>query len=212
MFAEYSDAVSGLCRKLTYVISVNPYDYLTMSFGKSWASCHTIDKNNRRNMPNSYSGQWCGGTLSYMLDSTSIITYVVDKGEDVQTSGKIYRNMFHYGNNILVQSRVYPQANDGATDLYKKFRDFMQTEMAAILGLENNLWTIKPGTGACRDWTRTHGSHYSDYVSFSSCNVTYPSERKGDIHSIDIGHDGICPYCGESHSMSSWLSHGTCRI
>ena len=212
MFAAYSDAVSGLCRKLTYVISVNPYDYLTMSFGNSWASCHTIDKNNRRGMPNSYSGQWCGGTLSYMLDSTSIITYVVDRGDDVQTGGKIYRNMCHYGNNILVQSRVYPQANDGATDLYKKFRDFIQTEMAAMLGLENNMWTLKPGSGSCRDWTNTAGSHYSDYTSFSSCNVSYPSERKGDIRVINIGHAGICPYCGQSHSMSSQLSHGACRV
>lgn len=211
LFAEYSDAVSGLCRRLTYVISVNPYDYLTMSFGKSWASCHTIDKNNRRNIPNSYSGMYCGGTLSYMLDNTSIITYVVDKGEDVQTSGKIYRNMFHFGNNILVQSRVYPQGNDGATDLYKKFRDFMQTEMAAMLGLETNMWTIKSGTGACREWTDSHGSHYKDYLSFSGCNVTYPSERRSDIHKIDIGHDGICPRCGRTHTRESYLNCSYCR-
>ncbi len=212
MFAEYSDAVSGLCRKLTYVISVNPYDYLTMSFGKSWASCHTIDKHNRRGMPNSYSGMYCGGTLSYMLDSTSIITYVVDKGEDIQTSGKIYRNMFHYGNNILIQSRVYPQGNDGATDLYKKFRDFVQTEFAAMLGLEKNMWTIKPGTSACGDFVTTEGRHYPDYRYVGACNVTYPSERKGDTHRITVGHSGICPYCGEEHDMSEYLSHNYCSV
>lgn len=211
LFAAYSDAVSGLCRKLTYVISVNPYDYLTMSFGNSWASCHTIDKYNRRDMPNSYSGMYCGGTLSYMLDKTSIITYVVDKTDDVQTGGKIYRNMFHFGNNILVQGRVYPQGNDGATDLYKKFRDFMQTEMAQMLSLETNMWTIKPGTGACRDWTSSYGSHYKDYYSFSGCNVTYPSERKGDIHKIDIGHDGICPKCGRNHTREGYLNCSYCR-
>ena len=68
LFAKYADMVSGGTRKLDFVVSLNPYDYLTMSFGNSWSSCHTIDKRNRRGMPNSYSGQYCGGTLSYMLD------------------------------------------------------------------------------------------------------------------------------------------------
>ena len=212
LFATYSDMVSGLVRKLDYVISVNPYDYLTMSFGKSWASCHTIDKTNIRNMPNSYSGMYCGGCLSYMLDGTSIITFVVDKGDDVQQAGKIYRNMFHYGNNILVQSRIYPQGNDGSTDLYKKFRTFMQDEMAVLMGLENNMWTIKNGTGECSSRIRSHGRHYRDYNSFSSCNVCYPSERKDNIANIDVGHDGICPYCGRAHGMESQLSHGDCRV
>jgi hypothetical protein len=183
-----------------------------MSFGKSWASCHTIDKNNRRNMPNSYSGAYCGGTLSYMLDSVSIITYVVDNGEDVQTSGKIYRNMFHFGNNVLIQGRVYPQGNDGATDLYKKFRDFIQTELATMLGLEKNMWTIRSGTRACSEMSYSEGQHYTDYTCNSDCNVTYPSERKDSISRITIGHDGICPHCGEEHTMSSWISHNSCRL
>lgn len=212
LFAEYADMVSGLTRTMQYVISVNPYDYLTMSFGKSWASCHTIDKHNVRQMPNSYSGAYCGGTLSYMLDSTSIITYVVGKNDDIQTDGKVYRNMFHYGNNIMVQGRVYPQANDGATDLYERFRGFMQEEMTAMLGLEKNLWTIKKGNRECSSWTDSRGHHYTDYTCVSNCNVTFPSERKASIARITIGHSGICPYCGCTHEMSSWLSHDTCRI
>ena len=212
LFAEYADMVSGLNRTMQYVISVNPYDYLTMSFGKSWASCHTIDKNNIRQMPNSYSGAYCGGTLSYMLDKTSIITYVVGKNDDIQTDGKVYRNMFHYGNNIMVQGRVYPQANDGAVDLYERFRGFMQEEMTVMLGLEKNLWTIKKGNKECERWTSSTGNHYRDYNYVSNCNVTFPSERKNDIAEIVIGHLGICPYCGERHNMSSWLSHDTCRL
>ena len=71
-FAKYSDLVSGKERTLNFIISLNPLDYLTMSFGKSWASCHTIDKSNRRRMPNAYSGAYCNGVLSYMLDKASI--------------------------------------------------------------------------------------------------------------------------------------------
>ena len=95
-FAEYADMVSGLMRSLDFIISLNPYDYLTMSVGKSWTSCHHI-----------YTGGYKGGTLSYMLDKTSIITFVIDKGGNPYDEGKIYRNMFHFKGNTLIQARVY---------------------------------------------------------------------------------------------------------
>ena len=164
-------------------------------------------------MANAYQGMYCGGTLSYMLDKTSIVTYVVGTHDDVQTSGKIYRNMFHFGvdNNILVQGRIYPQGNDGATDLYKKFRDFMQTEFAGLIGLEENMWKIKKGISACRSMTETHGVHYPDYLNFNSCNVSYPSEIFIDIDDhIKIGHDGICTNCGEEMNASDKLAHSYC--
>lgn len=207
LFAEYSDMVSGLVRNLDFVISVNPYDYLTMSFGKSWASCHTIDKTNQRNMPNSYSGMYCGGTLSYMLDGTSIITYVVDRGADVQTAGKIYRNMFHFStsNSTLIQSRVYPQGNDGATDLYKKFRGFVQDELATLIGLESNMWKVKKGSDECRTYTTSEGAHYRDYTNFLDCNVSFPSERSDQAGVVSIGHRGICPLCGDTHQREAYL-------
>lgn len=213
LFAQYSDMVSDSVRELQFVISLNPYDYLTMSFGKSWASCHTIDKRNERNMENAYSGMYCGGTLSYMLDGTSIITYVVGPNDNIQTSGKIYRNMFHFdvNENILVQGRVYPQGNDGATDLYKKFRDFMQTELADLIGLENNMWKVKKGCAICRDMTITYGVHYPDYKQFGDCNVSYPSEiPEASNHVIIIGHDGICANCGEKITAADRISHKYC--
>lgn len=209
LFAEYADMVSGLKRQLDYVISLNPYDYLTMSFGNSWASCHTIDKNNTRGMPNAYSGQYCGGTLSYMLDSTSIIVYVVDKQSDPQTTPKIYRNMFHFGNNILIQGRIYPQGNDGVTDLYKTFRKYMQDELSTLIGLKDNMWT-KSGQSVSNFVSQSYGVHYQDYIHYGSCNVSYPSERKSDIDSIVIGHDGICPNCGEISHRSAYLTCGEC--
>lgn len=212
LFAQYADMVSSNIRKLKFFISVNPLDYLTMSFGNSWASCHTIDKNNRRNMPNAYSGMYCGGTLSYMLDKTSIITYVHSNiPEDVE-EGKLYRNMFHYGDGLLIQSRIYPQGSDGNTDLYKVFRGFVQKEFADILGLEKNLWTKK--SGYVRNSVRSRGMHYHDYTSFNNCNITYPSEYRDRVgcSMVQIGHEGICPYCGEEFSYSSTLSHDSCDI
>lgn len=196
LFAQYADMVSCLKRKLKFFISVNPIDYLTMSFGVNWASCHTIDKENRRRMDNSYHGMYCAGTVSYMLDATSIITFVHDHVPTDWEDGKIYRCMFHYGNDILVQGRVYPQGNDGNTDLYKVFRNYVQNEITPLIGITDTTWT-KKANGDVSGNVRSRGLHYRDYINFGSCNVSYPREKSSAKNSvIMIGHDGICPYCG----------------
>lgn len=210
-FAAYSDMVSGGTRKLDFIVSLNPYDYLTMSFGKSWASCHTIDKMNRRNMPSSYSGQYCGGTLSYMLDKTSIITYVIDKGGDPQTCGKIYRNMFHYEDKVLVQGRVYPQGNDGTTDLYDVFRGYMHDVLNKAIKPDNTSWEMVI-RGDCSRYTSSSGVHYQDYCCYDGCNVSSLSGTDTSNAIVHIGHSGMCPYCGESYSSSNLLSHSDCTI
>lgn len=212
LFTEYADMVSGLKRKLKFYISLNPLDYLTMSFGNSWSSCHTIDKTNERNMPNSYQGMHCGGTLSYLLDSTSIITYIHTHATDDHEVGKLYRNMFHFHEGTLVQGRIYPQGNDGATDLYKTFRRFMQIELTSLLGLNADEWVRK--TDDAGNNTATCGVQYPDYIHFSGCNVSYPREipnaRDKVVH---IGAERICPKCGNVVSNGEdggYLSHYNC--
>ena len=212
LFAQYADMVSGLKRKLKFFISVNPIDYLTMSFGVNWASCHTIDKENRRHMNNSYHGMYCGGTMSYMLDGTSIITFVHDHVPTNWEYGKIYRCMFHYGNNILVQGRVYPQGNDGNTDLYKVFRNYVQDELSPLIGLTDTVWR-KKDDGRVSSNVESYGVHYRDYTSFSSCNVSYPRERSDSSDNvITIGHSGVCPHCGGNITESGSISHSSCRV
>lgn len=211
LYAKYSDMVSGSKRKIKFFISVNPLDYLTMSFGKSWASCHTIDRDNVRNMPNSYHGMYCGGTISYMLDSTSIITYVHNEMPEGVETGKIYRNMFHYGNGTLIQGRIYPQGKDGATDLYQTFRSIMQKEMSKMLGKEDE-W-IDFGFD-CEERTSTCGVHYPDYLNFEDCNVSHHKDIEGANNNVVcIGNERICPNCGEIVSDddgSKRLGHYNC--
>lgn len=208
-FAKYSDIINQGAHNRKFVVSVHPYDYLTMSFGKSWASCHTIDTQNRRGMDHAYHGQYCNGTLSYMLDDTSIITYVVNKDDDIQTAGKLYRNMFHWNGSTLLQGRVYPQANDGCTDLYKTLRLYMQNVLSGCLGVED-MW-VQHGNEIDDLSISSYGSHYRDYENFEDCNY---SSIKGSDYSkrFMIGHNGICPYCGEITHMQSRLSHDDCTI
>ena len=211
-FAKYADMVSGLKRQIKFFISVNPLDYLTMSFGINWASCHTIDKANMRQMNNCYSGAYCGGTMSYMLDSASIVTYVHNTMPENYETGKVYRNMFHLGGDgVLLQGRVYPQGNDGCTDLYKEFRLIMQTELAKILELSANKWIKRSAVSN----VESVGQHYRDYNHFYDCNISYPTERTQCQHqTITVGSHRICPYCGKSADTlgSGYLSHSMCSV
>jgi hypothetical protein len=173
-FAKYADALNPLVIKRHTILSLNPLDYLTMSFGNSWASCHTIDKENKRNMPNSYQGQYSSGTMSYMLDATSMVFYTVDKsyeGIEYWTQPKINRQMFHYAEDKLVQGRLYPQDNDGCQNEYTGYRNLVQEIIAQVLEVPN-LWSLKIGTNAAGRYIYTRGTHYADYCYYDNCSLS----------------------------------------
>lgn len=202
-FAQYADLVSALKRNMDYVISLNPLDYLTMSNGVSWHSCHRLN-----------GGGWKGGCLSYMLDKTSIITYVV---EDIKSNAKIhlipkyYRQMIHYDDGMFMQNRLYPQENDGAVDLYDKFRGFLKEEFNEILNNDGE-WDVEGGSTACVDHARSTGAHYVDYTHNNRCNIFYPHAKATDMRSkiLRIGHEGICTYCGCKFTDCGMIAHSTC--
>ena len=215
-FAKFADACNPIKVKRHTVISVNPLDYLTMSFGNSWSSCHTIDKSNIRRIDgsNGYSGAYCSGTLSYMLDSSSFVFYTVDakyNGNELEKENKINRCMFHFGDNRLVQGRVYPKSNDtGADELYKDIREIVQKVMADILEVPN-YWTNRSGYSACTNATYSFGTHYKDYANYGTCNVSTLKDDRDAHLKIEIGHDPICPSCGKTHRRESNLTCSSCK-
>lgn len=202
-FAKYADALNPLVIKRHTILSINPLDYLTMSFGNSWASCHTIDKRNKRGMPNDYSGCYSSGTVSYMLDPSSMVFYTVDasyNGNDYWTQPKINRQMFHWGEEKLIQARLYPQDNDGYSDAYTPYRNIVQEIISTIYGFPN-LWTLSKGTDNASRYIISGGTHYRDYTNFSNCNMSRVkgSENENNIY---VGHSPICIQCGETHSIA----------
>lgn len=199
-FAKFADGLSPITIKRHTILSINPLDYLTMSFGNSWASCHTIDKENKRGMPNSYSGQYSSGTISYMLDGSSMVFYTVDSeydGKDYWTQPKINRQMFHYGEDKLVQGRLYPQDNDGNGEAYTPYRNIVQSIMSVIFDFPN-LWTLKKGTEATKLYIQTKGTHYADYAYYSNCSLSRIKERDNE-NSFVVGSSPICVNCGNRH-------------
>ena len=218
--AEFGDAINPLDVKRWTIISVNPIDYLTMSFGNSWASCQTIDKLNERNTDSehNYSGMYCSGTLSYMLDGATVIMYTVDekyKGKEFCLEDKMNRCNFHIGEDKFIQGRVYPDGrdSDGETSMASQLRAIMQKVLAECVN-ENNLWKLFKGTDNCERYaiSADGATNYKDWTHYRDCTVSllkregYSDNRKPVI----IGHTPICTYCGEQHSRDDYLACYDC--
>lgn len=201
-FAKYADSVNPLKIVRHTIISINPIDYLTMSFGNSWASCHTIDKDNKRDMPNSYHGAYSSGTISYMLDNVSIVFYTVTaayNGNEYYFEDKINRCMFHYGEDKLVQGRVYPQDNDSNENgIYKDIREIVQKVIADCEGA-TNYWITRKGVQEIGDYTRHGGTNYPDFRHYNNCCISFPKGKEINDIPITIGKKPICINCGDTH-------------
>lgn len=216
-YALYCDAINILDFKRWTIISVNPLDYLTMSFGHRWQSCHTIDKRNIRDVDSShvYHGMYCSGTMSYMLDSASVIMYTIDenyKGTEYWKQDKFNRCMFHIGEDKIVQGRLYPDGRDGGDNsLSAQFRNIFQKVISECIE-EPNMWKLVKGTNKCSIITDSYGTHYRDYLNYSDCSVSY-LKRNGigfNETKIKIGHNPICPNCGKEHEECQSLTCNDC--
>lgn len=204
-FTAYADAVNPLKVTRHTILSVHPIDFLTMSNGNSWTSCHSVI--NR--------GQYHSGTMSYMLDRSSFVYYTVDKsfsGEDYHNQQKLVRCMFHMSNDKIVQGRVYPQATDVCEETYLEIRNIVRRVLASCLDISDD-WTIKKGCSACDAETNSLGTHYKDYLYNSNCNISKIKRNDKFVSSkkIVIGRNPICLKCGEHHSRTSTMYCGYCR-
>ena len=102
-FAKLSDALSAKKSKAKIVFSLNICDYVTMSHGNSWTSCHSFERH----------GGWHAGSLSYALDNVTIVAYglpVDSENKDLYAQRKLFRQLFMLSNDSesFVQSRMYP--------------------------------------------------------------------------------------------------------
>ena len=200
-FAKFADSLNPMKITRHTVLSLNPLDYLTMSFGNSWSSCHTIDKTNKRHMPNSYSGCYSSGTISYMLDGASMVFYTVDSEYDSNEywdQPKINRQMFHYCADKLVQGRLYPQDNDGCSDLYTANRVIVQEIIAKIFEFPN-LWKLETGTSAADRYIISNGTHYRDYRNYGNCTLSIIKDSDNEEKFV-VGSSPICVSCGDRHN------------
>ena len=170
-YARFADAINPLRVEKNVVVSWNLYDYLTMSQGNSWTSCHDIDSQ----------GCYSSGTLSYALDESSVVVYMLpddfaDSDQPLWNIPKVKRQMFHikYDGTAFIQGRLYP---DDQTDhgygceygSYESWRHMMQDIIAKAYDLPN-LWKNKKGKDAIYYHVETNGTNYQDYNHYNNCN------------------------------------------
>jgi len=105
----YSRLVQEFRTDTTLVLSINPLDYLLVSAHTTgWHSCHNYD-----------TGEFRVGSMSHMIDETSIVAYTYRKTDKIVNSDdyeypvKEWRQMIYFDlqNAIAVHSREYPNNN-----------------------------------------------------------------------------------------------------
>ena len=225
-YVVFADAINPL-DVITYtVISWNPIDYWLMSNGDTWRSCHTIDKNKVLGNPDpnhNYSGQYCSGTESYMLDESSVIVYTVSAdydGEDFELQPKQRRQVFAFNEDfdMFCQSRLYPdgrsisEGKDGDKSISGQLRAVVEKVLCECLNIDND-WKIETGTTVCADNTMSCGTHYRDYTCYNDGVIAKLKENgvaKSSYPKIRIGHDPICPCCGDEHCNEDTLLCDDC--
>lgn len=205
-YAILCNEINPIKYKRITVISLNPIDYWSMSHGYNWKSCHYVGDDE--------DGCYSSGTESYMLDSTSLIYYVIDEsyeGTEYYKQKKINRAVFCIGEegNAILEARVYPDDRDGGDNsLGKQFRDVMSKVISDVYNV-NNYWSIVKGSSECDDRTRSYGTHYRDYVEYSNGVMMINKSYDGEV-CIEIGHDPICPVCGEEHGETENIICSDC--
>lgn len=221
-YAKWTDAVTPKTITKWSVLSINFVDFLTMSHGHSWTSCLNTDKR-RYFTRGSYSdGFNSRRTLDYALDPTTMVFYTIDEnydGDDWELQPKLTRQLFHFGENKLIQARLYPQSDVSRRNIYTQYRENVEQLLADAMG-EANLWSAPVrGTMRCHgnvvdipyDYDSSgsyidflkNASHGGDEHDFQS-EVNYvvfrgSSNREDNGQPMTIGStDAICIMCGDS--------------
>lgn len=184
VFARLADAFNPLQVQKTGVLSVHPCDFLEMSNrDNTWESCHGLAR-----------GGYQSGCLSYLADAVTMIFFTVD--DDVKSNfhkhPKRSRQIFCYTDNLLLQSRLYPDDNNEQCEQY---RGLVQKAIAECMGTPN-LWTIKvkPDETAAYFTTVKGSRHYPDYDYYRRISLLKGAEHHGNLY---IGHPSLCVCCGQ---------------
>lgn len=195
-FARLADALNPLSTQRTGILSIHPCDFLEMSNkDNSWSSCHGLDH-----------GGYQAGCLSYLADEVSMIFFTVDEGitKDFHKHPKRTRQIFCYGSNVLLQSRLYPSGDDTVSTQY---RGLVQKAISTCLGA-SNFWILKSKKNREQDiryFETVSGSRqYPDYNYYGKVSLLKGAEEYGTLR---IGHPSLCVCCGEPYTGGHLKCH-----
>ena len=198
-YSELSDCINPIKVRRHTSLSINIIDYLLMSNGSNWKSCHNIHE------PGCYSS----GTISYALDNTTMIFYTVDasyNGDKIELEKKTTRQVISYNDYCFLQSRLYPAENDTASEsIYTDIREIVQKIFADCLEV-NNLWVRSKNDVHSVVRHGEYATCYPDwqYNGRGNYSISTLKERTSELQrKIVVGAQPICIECGERHYVES---------
>ncbi len=205
-FAQFSDGITPLKISRHTTISVNPVDFLLMSNGNSWRSCHYIGDEP------SDAGCYSSGTISYMMGEDSFVVSIIDKEwqeDNIALAPKINRQVFGYNDHQLLQSRLYPQDCDsGANEMYRNLREMVEQIIADAEG-ETNRWVKDKYMNVDHN-----GTAYEDWECFNTCGQYSLRDHLLDEskNRIRMDDEPICIKCGERHGNTENIVCEDCGV
>ena len=214
-YTEWTESLALQKRNYRFLLSVNPADYLLMSYGNSWTSCHIIAPHISRS-DGTHGGCYKAGCLSYMVDKMTTISFVVPEkttDEEITLKPKIARRVVFINNNELsyFASRIYPYAEN---EVYRKM--FKETTETLLTDVFKGEVTESLGYGwrtASAYVVQEDDLHYPDYDRFSSTgdSAGFREGYAGSLH-FTAGKKPFCIKCG-NHTIqtSDGLSCEWCK-
>ncbi len=203
IFAKFADLLTDLTIKKITVMSLNFNDFMTMSNGNSWSSCHFINSHGifHEDAEDSYHGLYKQGCLSYALDGVSFIFYTLPstyEGTEYYKQPKLTRMCCQYKDGIIVTGKCYP---NNENELIDNYRQIIQKVISECVGFAN-LWTFSRRIDRISTFVKTayNAAHYQDYM-YNQQKPTISIHKPLEIDDIDnmqldIGHESYCLYCG----------------
>ena len=207
LFAKYADAITPKTVTKTAVISLNFCDFLLMSNGNSWSSCHYINTHglfHNSGDQETYRGMYRRGTLSYAEDDCSFLFYTVPAKleEDNHLTPKIDRMVCQYKSGYLITGKLYP---NNSRELSNKIRHLIQDTLASLVevpsqwAVTRDIYSINKGIKTCED-----RGHYPDYTyehqnpTRSRLKPLVPTSEIDEYAPpiMTIGYPGYCVCCG----------------
>ena len=215
-YAKFADCLSELMVEKITIASLHFCDFMTMSNGNSWSSCHFINSHGifHESADSSYRGAYKSGCLSYAMDKPSFIFYTLPSsydGNEYYRVQKLTRMCCQYANQILITGKCYPTNRD---ELITRYRQVMQLIISTAEGI-TNLWTFSRNTDKILGFEKTaaDSTHYRDY-ELRDQKPTISLHKPVDIdldNTMEIGHEVYCLDCGEKFYSNEWLQCGSHR-
>jgi len=205
IITDFSKLIQSWKTKGTFVLSIDPIDYVLMSeSGGDWSSCH------------GFGGCHQGGTLSYMTDDNTIICYL-HKDETFDIYGhkyikKIWRQVIYLDAEepACIFSKGYPfrsAANSQViTNMVKslfpqveKWKNIEDDEFSEWVTVENHYFIDKDGEEA-------EGTiPYIDIFYSSEAAGMLPENSEEYSSYMEIGDSPICPVCNIDYVVNGEL-------